>query len=230
MEWFKFYHNKWLSDRAIRSLTPQQQLCFITLLCVTSQSDERNGIVTYYDEREIIALTGLQRNPYDTEDCDVKRAQGFTEILLDRGVLERINENTIRVKNFEKRQQTQLSGAERAKAYRERKKSDDRNVTSRDDRNAREEKIREEKIREDKKEIVARVSFGEMKHVHLTEQEYQNLCTQITKERTDGLIVELDQYIASTGKIYKSHYATIQTWARRRQQERKPKHSFGVIG
>jgi hypothetical protein len=38
-------------------------------------------------------------------------------------------------------------------------------------------------------------------------------------------IENLSNYIASTGKSYKSHYATIRNWARRdqaQQQERKP--------
>lgn len=149
MEWFKFYHNKWLTDRAINNLRPQDRLCFITLLCVTSQSDERNGVVTQYSEHEIIKLTQLDIDVNDETKSDYHLAIGFTKRLVDCGVIEMINSVTIRIKNFEKRQDTMLSPAERAKKYRDKKKVT--NVTNKsDERNAREDKIREDKIREDK--------------------------------------------------------------------------------
>lgn len=146
MEWFKFYNNKWLSDISILSLNPQKRLVFITLLCVTAQSDERNGVVRYGCEDTIIRMTGLQENVYDDENCDYKKATGWIKDFEELDLIEIIDDKTIRVKNFEKRQETNLSGAERAKRYRDKKKSDERNVTSRDERNAREDKIREDKI------------------------------------------------------------------------------------
>ncbi len=219
MEWFKFYHNKWLTDRAINNLCPQDRLCFITLLCVTSQSDDRNGIVTQYSEQEIIKLTHLDVNVFDDTKSDYHLAIGFTERLLACGVIERIDEATIRLKNFERRQNTNLSDAERAKRYRE--KSKVTTVTSkRDESNAREDKIREDKIREDK---IQRVGYGEFGNVKLSVDEYTRLGEQLPPNALDVLITELDQYLESTGKRYKSHYATIQAWARRRINEHHQK-------
>ena len=42
------------------------------------------------------------------------------------------------------------------------------------------------------------------------------------------LITELDQYIESQGKTkkYKSHYATLLNWSRRKAQESKPKQGY----
>jgi len=159
MEWFKFYHNKWLTDRAINNLRPQDRLCFITLLCVTSQSDERNGIVTNYCEHEIIKLTQLDINVTDDEKSDYHLAIGFTQRLVDCGVIEIVNDKEIRIKNFAKRQDTMLSPAERAKKYREKKKVT--SVTKKsDESNAREDKIRKEKNRVDKIKTTTVVDDG----------------------------------------------------------------------
>lgn len=54
--------------------------------------------------------------------------------------------------------------------------------------------------------------YGEYKNVLLTDDEFEKL----KAEYVDYLdrIERLSSYIASTGKTYKSHYATIRNWAR----------------
>ena len=54
--------------------------------------------------------------------------------------------------------------------------------------------------------------YGEYKNVLLTDDEFEKL----KAEYADYLdrIERLSSYIASTGKAYKSHYATIRNWAR----------------
>ena len=42
----------------------------------------------------------------------------------------------------------------------------------------------------------------------------------------DTLVEELSQYLASSGKRYKSHYATLLNWSRRRSEEDAPKQKF----
>ncbi len=59
-------------------------------------------------------------------------------------------------------------------------------------------------------------AYGEFKNVLLTVEEYNALCTALTEPIVQTLIAELDEYIESKGVKYKSHRATIQTWARRR--------------
>ena len=58
----------------------------------------------------------------------------------------------------------------------------------------------------------AKHKYGEYKNVLLTDDELEKL----KAEYADYLdrIERLSSYIASTGKAYKSHYATIRTWAR----------------
>lgn len=63
--------------------------------------------------------------------------------------------------------------------------------------------------------------YGEFKNVLLTDDEYKKL------ENINALsqIENLSSYIASTGKRYKSHYATILNWDRReKQQEEQNKY------
>ena len=55
--------------------------------------------------------------------------------------------------------------------------------------------------------------YGEFKNVQLTDEEYQKL-TEAYPDAKDR-IERLSEYIASTGKEYKNHYATIRSWAKR---------------
>lgn len=61
--------------------------------------------------------------------------------------------------------------------------------------------------------------YGEYKNVLLTDDELQKLKTEYSdyEER----IERLSSYVASTGKKYKSHYATIRNWARKDKESGK---------
>lgn len=63
--------------------------------------------------------------------------------------------------------------------------------------------------------------YGEYKNVLLTDEELE----KIKDEYPDWQkrIENLSNYIASTGKSYKSHYATIRNWARRDQTQQQAK-------
>ncbi len=67
---------------------------------------------------------------------------------------------------------------------------------------------------------------GEFGNVLLTDDEFRKLCEKCAD--ADSLITELDQYIESQGKTkkYKSHYATLLNWSRRKSQESKPKQGY----
>lgn len=72
----------------------------------------------------------------------------------------------------------------------------------------------------------AKRPHGEFGNVMLTDDEFAKL-----QEKTPNawdLITELDQYIESQGKTkkYKSHYATLLNWSRRKSQEAKPKQGY----
>jgi len=64
---------------------------------------------------------------------------------------------------------------------------------------------------------------GEFKNVLLTIKEYKSVVSLMGEENTLELIEELSDYLESKGKRYKSHYATLRSWYRRKQKETKPK-------
>lgn len=65
-----------------------------------------------------------------------------------------------------------------------------------------------------------RHKYGEYKNVLLSDDDYEKLVNEFPidyKER----IERLSEYIASTGKTYKNHLATIRNWARRERDDPK---------
>lgn len=69
--------------------------------------------------------------------------------------------------------------------------------------------------------------YGEFQNVFLTDEEYQ----KVKEQGLLGILEELSGYIASSGKRYKSHYATILNWSRRKKQEKgglKSQPSFDI--
>ncbi len=79
--------------------------------------------------------------------------------------------------------------------------------------------IKKENVKE-KKPTPKKLHFGLFKNVLLTEQEHKNLFIDYGDKKAIDYIERLSGYIASTGKRYKSHYATIQNWARKDGIER----------
>lgn len=61
--------------------------------------------------------------------------------------------------------------------------------------------------------------YGEYNNVLLTDEELEKLKAEYS-DWADR-IERLSSYVASTGKSYKSHYATIRNWARKDKQESK---------
>lgn len=64
-----------------------------------------------------------------------------------------------------------------------------------------------------KKEII-KEKFGEFENVLLSVDELQKLKSKLGAE-TESYIERLSSYIASSGKKYKSHYATILSWTQK---------------
>ena len=76
-------------------------------------------------------------------------------------------------------------------------------------------------IKRNKKEII-KEKFGEFENVFLSADEFQKLKSKLGAE-TESYIERLSSYIASSGKKYKSHYATILSWTQ------KDTKSFGGV-
>lgn len=82
-----------------------------------------------------------------------------------------------------------------------------------------ENRVEENSIVEKKKKL----SYGEFNNVSLSDDEFKKLLESIGEKNTEILIEELSAYMASKGKRYSSHYATILAWARRRVSDHQEK-------
>ncbi len=69
-------------------------------------------------------------------------------------------------------------------------------------------------------------SYGEFNNVRMTTAEFEKFVQAEGAERANALIEELSSYLASSGKRYKSHYATLLNWGRRKDKEETPKQKF----
>lgn len=67
----------------------------------------------------------------------------------------------------------------------------------------------------------AKNSYGEFQNVRMTTAEFEKLVQAEGADRANALIEELSSYLASSGKRYKSHYATLLNWGRRKEKEKK---------
>lgn len=61
--------------------------------------------------------------------------------------------------------------------------------------------------------------YGEYENVLLTDEEYEKIKNEYSDY--EKRIERLSEYIASTGKVYKSHYATIRAWAKKDKEEKE---------
>jgi hypothetical protein len=68
--------------------------------------------------------------------------------------------------------------------------------------------------------------YGEYNNVLLSDSELEKLRAEYSD--LDERIERLSSYMASTGKKYKSHYATIRNWARKDAEKKEAKKSSGA--
>jgi hypothetical protein len=68
--------------------------------------------------------------------------------------------------------------------------------------------------------------FGEMKNVHLTQQEYDELAERITP--LDALIDTMSLWLAQNNKVYKNYKAAILNWYQRDKKDKAPERVVPV--
>lgn len=216
--WFKFYGTDWLNDFNIIQLCPEDRLCYVTLLCLASQN---NGLIKNCNENILIALTHLYNDPTE-DDNAFTRAKGCLKRFESNGSVTISEAGTVKINNWEKRQSNVLSNAERQAKYRDKSKSNEIVTDERNESNVRGEERRGDKIRGDKiRGDKSKSRHGEFEKVLLSSEEYEKLKERMGEKNTEILVNELDAYIASKGKKYSSHYATILSWANRKIKEHK---------
>lgn len=85
------------------------------------------------------------------------------------------------------------------------------------------DRLGKDRLGKDSIDTAEKDTFGEMKKVKLTQEEYSKLVERFGEKNTQLLIFELDTYIASKGAKYQSHYATLLNWAKRKAMEQYQK-------
>ncbi len=142
MKWFKFYGGEYLSDPKIERLSPIERSCWLTILCMASMTD---GVIEFLTVESLLNRSGIQFDPYHPEEWE--KALSVLVKFEKLKMIETTTDGQIIVKNWEKRQEHNLTGAERVTKHRKNKADVTTNVT-----NVTPDKIRLDKTREEKKE------------------------------------------------------------------------------
>ena len=193
------------------------------LLCLAGKQNNSGvfqmGQMPYTDEM----FSTIFRRPLNTVRLALKTFEQF-------GMIEIVH-NTVTIPNWGKHQSIDQIEAKNAymkkymREYREKQKlisSGNTNCKTNSKSNVseadkiREEEIRVEEIREDKDNSPkpTRHKYGLYENVLLTDEDFQKLQDEFPDDHIER-IERLSEYIASTGKKYKSHLATIRAWSRK---------------
>lgn len=219
------------------------------LLCLAGKQNNSGvfqmGHIPYTDEM----FATIFRRPLNTVRLALKTFEQF-------GMIEIIHD-TVTIPNWGKHQSIDQIEAKNAymkkymREYREKQKqissgktnckTNSKTNVSEADKN-REEEIREDEIRGDIEDVTdinvgskppktTRHKYGLYENVLLSDEDYEKLKQEFPHDYSDR-IERLSEYIASTGKKYKNHLATIRNWARKdkpQQQIKTPKKSSSFM-
>lgn len=208
-QWFKFYGAEYLSDPKMDRLTVQERSCWLTLLCMASQT---NGIIKFISVEGLLNKSGIKFNPYDSTEWD--NAQNVLKIFEQYEMIDISDKGIISIKNWEKRQEHNLSIAERVAKHRQNKKTNE-NVTS-DVTNVTSE---ENRIEENREKIEKSPSFLKDIPEYDLEEIYNRF--DCDKKAIKSKAESLYLYCQSKGKIYKNYKAFLLNAIKKDYPERK---------
>lgn len=126
-QWFKFYGGEYLSDPKMAALSPQERSCWLTLLCLASMSTVQ-GEIGFLTVEVLLTKSGIEFDPYNPEQWNnnlgvLKKFEQMKMVSLN-------DDGSISIKNWEKRQEHNLTVAERVAKSRRNKKDVTMNVTN----------------------------------------------------------------------------------------------------
>jgi len=142
-KWFKFYGQEYLSDPKIDRLTPTERSCWMTLLSIASLTE---GRIRFLTVEALIERSGVKHDPYHPEEWE--RALGVLKKFESLEMIALSENGDIHIINWEKRQETNLTVAERVRKHRAKNKDESEDVTN-DVTNVTLDKKREEKNRKE---------------------------------------------------------------------------------
>lgn len=125
-QWFKFYGGEYLSDPKIERLSPLERSCWLTILCMASMGVD--GVIEFLTVESLLNRSGIQFDPYHPEEWE--KALSVLVKFQNLKMIETNDEGQIKVKNWEKRQEHNLTVAERVAKHRQNKAYVTTNVTN----------------------------------------------------------------------------------------------------
>lgn len=219
-QWFKFYGFEYLSDPKIGALNAQERSCWLTLLCLAGSSTIP-GVIEFLTVEVLLQKSGISFDPYHPEEWDkclsvLKKFEAMKMITAD-------SNGVVTIINWNKRQESSLTNAERQARYREKHKIDEikekSTLKNKDNDNkvtpvttkVTLDKIREDKIRIDNS---IEIPTKNKKFIKPTVSEIETYCI----ERKNGINAQkfFDYYEAKGWVIGKSPIknwqAAVRTW------------------
>ena len=170
-----------------------------------------------YDKFSILTLKGIQKRFFTITKRRKESDINWDYILL--------NSNDIIKLNLKKLMDLDKKNADENVKNADKKSKNvckkDKNADKIEQSKVKESKVKKSKVKEEKKK------YGDYGNVLLTDNEYNAL--RMNVDDYQNKIKDLDYYIGSTGREYKSHYMTILSWSRRDKIKNKKLSSKSEI-
>lgn len=169
-------------------------------------------------------------------DTNIDIVRAAMKLFVDLKMLEVMDDQTIYMMEVEKLIGSETKWAEKKRVQRQKEdnvpklspkcpteiEKEKEKEKDKDKETEREEEIEEAAPPPSPKPV--RHKYGAYKNVLLSDEDYTKLQAEFPRDWSER-IDRLSEYIASTGKSYKNHLATIRSWARKD----KPKSSGNVF-
>ena len=161
-----------------------------------------------------------------TIDEDVDNVAVTVQYLQSQGLIETSDNFEYLMTETQSLIGSESESAERVRRHREKKKEQkalqcNGDVTECNTEKRREELETELESEKEKKKKPVRHKYGEYNNVLLSDEDHEKLVNEFPIDYQER-IERLSEYMASTGKSYKNHLATIRNWARK---DKKPEHN-----
>lgn len=216
-QWFKFYGAEYLSDPKMDRLSVQERSCWLTLLCMASQTD---GTIKYISVEGLLNKSGIRFDPFDTTEWE--KAQNVLVTFEQYEMIIIHKDGVIEIKNWDKRQErTAQTPYERVKKHRENKrKIENDNENDNGDNENDNDRIEENRIEENtntssqSSDKPQKKKYGHYKNVLLSDEERSKLKERFGEEEYKRWVTTMDEGVEMKGYKYKSHYLAILKWSK----------------
>ena len=208
-QWFKFYGGEFLSDPKMERLSPIERSCWITLLCMASMGVD--GMIEFLTVESLLNRSGIQFDPYHPEEWE--KALAVLMKFKSLKMIDTFEDGRILIINWEKRQEHNLTVAERVAKSRRNKRVVTTNVT-----NVTIEKSRVEEKREDTLGAVSSIKYlSSIPEIDMKEFVAR---FDVSPSKVRSIGEDLVLYCQRKGKVYKNYKAFLLNALKRNCKER----------